>query len=459
MTAILTDKFKRIFAQKILDEVQSSTDSNEYYIGIGKSDEYPSNDTLVDPIRTTREERELRSNLQSIKKVSASSFVATRANWSSGAIYDGYDDNVVGYGTRSYYVLTEDNELYICLQQGKSATGVTNTSTVKPSFSTAGVSDHQAFETADGYRWKFLYPLSATRATDFLSAGFVPVERVTKDSSAASAFEIQQLNVQNYAVGGQILSMTKVSGGSGYTSAPTVHIHGDGTDSASATATVSGGAVVKVELNNESAAMGGGYNVASVTFSGGGGTGAEYRPVIGPANGIGFDARDDLKSSSIMLNTRPDGTESGDFVIDQDFRQIAVIRNVDYTDSASDGGRYSGTTARALDYLKFGSTINFANDDILRGPAAADGSRPRGFVVDVDSSVVYYAQNEHTGFKPFIDNTLIDDSDGSLSGTVDSAEKGSVIDKYSGEVLYIENRGRIVRSSSQTEDIKVVITV
>lgn len=55
--------------------------------------------------------------------------------------------------------------------------------------------------------------------------------------------------------------------GSGYTSAPTVNITGDGTG-AHATATVSGGSVTSVIIDN----VGSGYTTASVTFTGGGAT-------------------------------------------------------------------------------------------------------------------------------------------------------------------------------------------
>lgn len=455
MTAILSDKFKFILAEKLFDEVTNASDSHEYYIGIGKSDAYGDPDTPVDPLRTLVEERELRNNLQSVKKVAATSFVASRYNWTSGSIYNSFNDAQVGVAAQPYYVLTDANEVYICLQQGKNAAGTTNTSTVKPNFTTAGVSETQAFETADGYRWKLLYSISATKATDFLSSSFIPVEKTTIDSASANAFQLQQLNIQNLSTPKQIIGTTLVSGGSGYTSAPTVSINGNGSGAA-ATATISGGQVVKVEMNNESAALGSGYDYASIAFSGGGGAGADFNPIITSDIGIGNDPRKDLKSSSIMLNTKPNGTESGTFIVDQDFRQIGVFRDLEIFDSS---GVFSATSGLALRFMKFGQTVTFAKDDVIRGPAIADGSRPQAHVVDVQDSIVYYTQNDETGFTAFTDGTLIDDRDGSEQATVDSANRYSIVDQYSGDVLYIENRNRVVRSTSQTEDIKVVITV
>ena len=68
MTAIVTDPFKRKLAADLLTEVQSSTDSNEFYIGIGKTDTYDSSDTTITPVRHLFEERVGRGNLESIKR-------------------------------------------------------------------------------------------------------------------------------------------------------------------------------------------------------------------------------------------------------------------------------------------------------------------------------------------------------------------------------------------------------
>ena len=370
MTAILTDNIRKNLAKLFIDQVQSTTDSNEYYVGVGKSTQWNVSDTTITPVRTLREERLARANLQSLKKVASSSFVVPRYNWSSGTIYTGFNDATVGIPSNAYYVLTENNEVYICLQQGKSATGAANTSTVVPSYSVAGVSVSQAFETADGYRWKFLYSVSAALANSFLSAGFAPVSFQTDSSGALSGISRDQALVQEAAVGGQILGGTVISGGSGYTSAPTVTVVGNGTGAA-ATATISGGVVVKVEMNNESAGLGSGYDYANFTLSGGGGTGASVRPIITSIDGIGKDARNDLKSSSIMMNVKPDGSESGDWVLGNDFRQIVVLKNP--TDSA--GTLFTDNTGRALKYLALTTTgAAFANNTIIRGASSSAGA-------------------------------------------------------------------------------------
>jgi len=455
MTAIVTDQFKRKLAADLLTEVQSSADSNEFYVGIGKTDTYDSSDTTIDPVRHLFEERVGRGNLESVKKVTASSFVVTRNNWSSGTIYSAYNDKQQGYPTNPYYVLTEDNEVYICLQQSKSSTGSANPSTVKPSFSTAGVNQSQAFETSDGYRWKLLYAMSAGEASSFLTAAFHPVQHVTVDSGSATVTQLQQLNIQNTTTPGQILGVEVVNGGSGYSSAPTLTFRGNGSGAA-ATATISGGAVVKVEMNNESGGLGSGYDYASLSFTGN----ATLRPIIGPRDGIGKDAREDLKSSSVMFNVKPAGSETGTFNITNDFRQISLFRNLDYTDSASDGGRFSGVSAkvnRNMTLTQDISTTGFAVDEVITGGT----SGVTAIIDEVDSGggkIIRFHQNEKTQNGNFTDGEALTGNLGA-SGTVDSGNLFGSIDIYSGDLLYVENRARIVRSSAQTEDIKIILTV
>src|SRR6056300_412676 len=240
MAAIITDKLRKQVANTLLTEILNGSDSNEYYVGIGKSDQYDDSDNIATPLRSLREERIARSNLQSVKQVTTqgASFVIPRYNWTSGTVYSGFNDNAAGYPSNAYYVLTENNEIYVCLQQGRNALGVAVVSTVQPDYSTAGVAATQAFQTADGYRWKFLYALSAIKANNFLSANYVPIQFIADSANTPSlnTFEQQQAQVKEAATAGQILGVNITSGGTGYSSAPTVIFRGNGV-SAAATAT------------------------------------------------------------------------------------------------------------------------------------------------------------------------------------------------------------------------------
>lgn len=80
--------------------------------------------------------------------------------------------------------------------------------------------------------------------------------------------------------GGTLASIAVTGGGSGYTSAPTVVITGDGTSGA-ATATVSGGVVTAITVTN----AGTSYTYPPrITFTGGGGTGATATASVNLSN-------------------------------------------------------------------------------------------------------------------------------------------------------------------------------
>ena len=461
MSAIITDPFKKQVLDNVVNEVKNLT--ARYYVGIGKNDQWNSTETVPTPTDTPKTIRSAQSSLQSVKAVAASSFVIPRYNWSSGSIYNGYDDDISSIPSNTYYVLTEDNEVYICLQQSKSATGSPNPSTVKPS----ATNKTKAFKTSDGYTWKFLYSLSASRASAFLSANFVPVEKV--DSAGQAGLDVsgvEQGQVADSAVEGRILNIVVTNGGTGYTSNPTVTITGNSRalgDSAQATASVSGGAVTKIDMLNESAGSGKNFINATVTISGGGGSGALARAVIGPAKGIGKDPRDELKSTSLMFNSKPSGAEDGDFLVgtNQDFRQVTLIRNP-RTDS-DDGNILTASTAKALKFLKADSA--FANqlsvDELITNSLTPPAKAYVNEVVNHDTSgaKIYYHQTDSTGFTPFsVGNTLTDE--GGQTGTIAVvADSNELYLNNTGEVLYIENRAPVIRASEQTEDIKVVISL
>lgn len=448
MASIVTDNLKKTLAKLLFNDI-SSNENNNYFIGIGKADAWPDNDNPVDPSRTLFDERIMRANLQSVKLIEASSMVAERYNWSSGTTYSAWRDNQIGLPATTFYVMTEDQEVYVCLQQGRNALGQAVPSTVKPSFQDAGVQSFKAFSTSDGYVWKFLYQVSVADANNFLSANFIPIKYINDDSDNLNAFELQQLKVQKSAINGQIIGIRITNAGAGYTSTPTITIKGNGTG-AEATATVSGGSIVKIEMNNESAAMGSGYDAASIEISGTGGAKAEA--IIGPVYGIGNDPMDDLKATSLMMTIKPDGTENDTFVVENEFRQIGLFRDMLISDSS---GFITSATSKALKYFTLDSSSGtFTDDALVRGQT----SQAAAFIDDVDGTDIYFHQNEITGFAAFIDGEEIRESSGEGKGSIASINK-SETNAFSGDLLYIENRARVLRDVAQQEDIKIVIKV
>ena len=156
MTAIITDALKRLMLDNIFNDVADAASS--YYIGIGRSQDWDSTDTPPNPSNTIRDLRDFRVSMQAIKTAEDVSYVIPRHNWSAGTRYSAYDDALVGYPTNSYYIITDEQVVYMCIQQGRNAAGASVTSTVKPTGTLT-----YPFTTADGYVWRYMYTIGALR--------------------------------------------------------------------------------------------------------------------------------------------------------------------------------------------------------------------------------------------------------------------------------------------------------
>lgn len=455
--AVVTDTLKN---QVIADLLADFNDSaNNYYIAIGRSEDWNDSDVAPSALRTLNEERKFRNAVQSVKKVIDATFVVPRYNWSSGAIYSAYNDQQIGYPTQSYYVMNDNNQVYICIQQSQNTSGVAQVSTVQPSGNTSGT----PFETADGYIWKFLYSISALDANKYISANFLPVKLQGATDSDSQASDIEQAAVQSAAIDGQIVGYILDSGGAGYTAgtAPTLTVVGDGTG-ALAIATVPAGAtsVAKVEVQDSagSPAFGSGYKNAKVTVSGGGSPTkpAKVTPIFAPTGGLGADPRNDLRSTGILFNVKPEGIEGGDFIIGNDFRQVGLFKNI--KDSSGDSD-FTASTGIALKKLVFSSvSTSFTADNTILGGT----SGVKALIDKVDSSNIWYHQNDTTGYGNFDSGEAITEVGAAGAGTLDATYAPYVTPEVlvnTGDVLYIDNRSSVTRSADQTEDIKIVIQI
>lgn len=459
MAATVTYNFK----DRLIDLITSDVDSsdNYYFIGIGRSQDWLESDgsgfTIPDAATDTlRSVRGVVQNLQSIKQIQDYDFVAKRHNWSIGSIYSAYDDDASGNNqTNPYYVITQDNTVYICLQQGKDNAGNPVTSTVAPTGRSTS-----AFKTADGYVWKFLYTVGAGLANRYLAANFIPTTFVDSVDSASSPSLIEQKAIQDAAIAGEVIGVALTDGGSGYTSPPTVTINGDGSG-ASAKAFVSGGSVTKIEIEdsdgvgNAGLQFGSGYNEASVTINGGSGSGATARAILGVPEGTGANPRKDLRSTAIMFNTKPDGAENGDFITSNDFRQVCLLKNPKQYDSDA---LFTDATGDALNKLVI--DISTYTGTILPDMLIEQASSGAAAYVDkFDSDTIWYHQTEETGYENFLPAQQITYSGGSATLEADSATAllPPEIDIYSPEVMYYDNRAPVSRSDEQVEDIKLVI--
>ena len=457
--AVITNRIKKQVINSILADINDA--GNNYYAAIGRSEDWNDSDVAPDAYNTGREERNFRLGMQSVKNITDVRMVVPRYNWASGGIYSSYDDATVGYPSQPYYVLNDNNQVYMCIQQAKNAAGSSLTSTVQPTGNTTGA----AFGVADGYVWKFLYSISALDATKFVSANYMPVKLQGAVDEDSPAPDIEQLAVQNAAIVGQITGFALDSGGAGYTSNPTVTVVGDGFQ-AKGQASIDGGQVTKVEVYDSSGSftLGSGYTEAALVLSGGG---SFSKPAKGRViltknqvpGGLGADPRNDLRATSIMFNTKPEGTETGDFFVNQDFRQVGLLKNPKI--DSDNGTSFTESTGVATKLLRFSATPSpvFTADNTIIGGT----SQVKAIIDRADSDYIWYHQTETTGFGNFAAGEQVTEvGGGSGAGSLRAADAPYIapeLNPKTGDLLYIANRDAITRDTGQTEDIKIVIQI
>ena len=477
MAAIITEKFRLHNAKEFK---QSATESgNAMYMFIGRPLSWTDDNNPPTPVDSLNDEYDAYANMVALKKVSSTdvSHAIIRRDWTSGTAYDEYRHNYTSSNTATsgastlwastFYVVTSDYNVYKVISNNGGAN-----STVMPTGTSTSI-----LTTADGYKWKFMYSISASDVIKFVTSDFIPVKTIGAKAavegdvgglgSAAADDNSAQWDVENGATDGTI-EHARVTAGGSYVGASdntyNVPISGDGA-SGQLQVTVSSNAITAVSVN----AVGSGYTVASIDNSllrtaigASSGSGATFDIIISPKNGHGADPVEELGGNYVIANSRLEYAEgSGDFPTDNDFRQIGLIVNP--TDA---GGNTlsSATTLSALNRITLdsGATMPVVDDTIANAASITSGTAV-GKVVSIDST------NRYIYFLPSADSV---GNFNSFSATntifVGSTSKGTIssggvsgsypeIQRNSGDIVYLENRGAVARAADQIEDIKLII--
>lgn len=451
MPAIITHNFRRLLVNDFIESVSGMRDrdgtADTYYLFIGRVAEWTDDNSPTAPYDNYHAtDYEAWRSMIAMKKIAAQNitFAVPIRRWVSGTQYKQYDDRDADLIDSNYYVLTNNNNVYICLVSGS---GV---STFNPDSSSIDTTD--PITTSDGYMWKYLYTIPTNLANQFITTGFMPVyAKSGSRPSSSDPIGRNHWDVQDNATDGAVYNIKMISNGSGYTSAPSVSFAGDGTG-LTATATVTAGAVSKITVNN----YGSGYTECQVKLSGGGGSNASARAIIGPAGGFGNNATVDLQSHFAILNmTLTQSEGGGDFIVGNDFRQIGVIRNpLNYHATRSMATRATASTLSTVNSLTVPTGTAFPVDSTILGSA----NDARAIVVHYDSTSgeLKYQQNDTTGYGRFAQGNNVKVSGTTGNGPAISALTSPEALRYSGEIIYLENRTPVQRAADQTETIKII---
>ena len=459
MTAIVTSKFRTLNAENFKEDIASAS----VFVAIGKTDAWSNSTsdttdtTPFTPYDTIDSLVEARENIFAMKLLGAAdvSHVVPRHSWTTGTSYVAWDSDDADIFDKAFYVITSEFKVYKCIYSPGTASSQEPTQTL-----TAPTAE------SDSYIWKYMYTVAVADAEKFLTTSYMPVKTINVESFATDAAAESALSEGDYAqylnqkasrdstTAGGIERFEVTAGGTGYSSDPSVFITGAGT-SATATAVRTGTAVTSITVS----AKGTDYSTAHVVISGGGGSDATARAVISPENGHGTDPVKELGGFFSAVNTLLDGAGGGDLTVGNDFRQITLVKNPFNFGTATVS---TSATLKATKALSFQSTTSaFSVDELISQGTGA--TLAQAFVVEVDAGTgyVYYSQNAKTGYGNFAVGSAVTGATSGAQGTPKSSAGDFLInpevDRHSGDIIFLENRNPIDRTSSQIEDIKIII--
>lgn len=562
MSLLLTKLGKVELARSYFRDIR--TDNDFYYFSFGKTTVWADENNPPTPVDQQINTNEFRRNIMFIKKITSANVcsIVRRIDWTSGTIYDRYDDKYLGlsdgddgYANRSwrtatnlpdanFYVLTDEDNIYKCIDN-RDTNGDVTASLDKPT--TTGV---EVQITSDNYHWKYLGTITDGDKTRFLDDNWIPVRKLVGKTLPSGDPDENDTVADTFDVNGELDTVTIVDGGSGYTN-PQVSVVGDGVNgdvsvtvsagviSAATISTVGSGysfalvqvqdatgtgAELKLTLGDTDSALaldqaavenaatkgtidrievttagvgytdgdttitisgdgsgatatptidsngsitgititnaGSNYTFANVTITEGVGTATTLgtaRAVVSPINGHGSNIVRELFSTTLALSISLSDPDNEDLILNNDFRQIGLIKNVKtYSDLDQ---QFNSITGRATFEIQLANATEYAKYTVDDTVTTASGGE---FIVaqKLSSSAGYFIYlipvvPEIVTTSPFEDLTV--NSDTTLAADINSISVPEFSTK-TGELVYVENRGAINRAEDQAEIIKAFVT-
>jgi hypothetical protein len=514
MPAIITDQIRILNAKNFVAGVSSSTNSYYAFIGLPNPNNIQSdwNTTPPSPIDNFNSENDYWDTTIALKKITSSDVkqVIRKHHWTSGITYDYYrhDYNIANVPKNSsgtslyssnYVVVNSDYRVYICLQNGTTP----ETPDGKPSLDEPTFTDLEpriAGTSGDGYIWKYLYTIKPSELIKFDSTEFLPVPSNWETSAENAAVRdnaidggIKIIIIKNRGVGVGTANRT-------YTKVP---IRGDGSN-AECTVTVNNDQQIEsMTVSNQ----GSGYTFANVDLIAGGVPSPASPPIldviIPPQGGHGHDIYRELGASNVLLYARIENDlENPDFITGNEVARIGIIENPLAYNSSQLLSQDKASAAYALRLAGTGySSVTFVPDALIT-QTVGTGVTAVGKVISyeqVTGVLKYWQERTLAGFNTVgtaqttptygynltrftsapssggnltivggSSNLSISTSFSGISTTINNRTyylgqtfanglANPEVKKYSGNIIYVDNRPSITRSSNQKEDIKVIL--
>ena len=514
MAAIITDQIRILNAKNFVAGV--STSNNSYYSFVGLTDPAKiqsdwDNDPPA-PVDNFSNMNDYWDTAIALKKINATDVrqVVKRNSWTSGTTYDYYRPD---YGisnppkhaqgtslySSNYFVVNSDFRVYICLKNGTSPEQPDG----KPSLDEPTFTDLEpkpAGTSGDGYIWKYLYTIKPSELVKFDSTDFMPVPTDWSTGSDNAAVRdnavdggIKVVIIQNRGVGLGTANRT-------YTRVP---IKGDGTGAECTVVVNADQQIGTVEITNQ----GSGYTFGTVDIVAGGLPRPDSYPqldvIIPPTGGHGKDIYKELGATNALIYSRIENDpENPDFITGNQIARIGIIENPQSFGSSSlltldkasaayamrlTGTGYSSATftadaiitqttgtgvtaiGKVISYDQETGVLKYWQDRTMAGFTTVGsatttpiyGLQSDRFTADIATggslsitggSISLSINNTFDGLSTSINNKTY-----YLGQTFTSGLSNPEVKKYSGNMLYLDHRPAITRSSNQKEDIKVIL--
>jgi len=515
MSAIITDQLRILNAKSFVSVATSSDNSYYAFVGLPNATDYSSTWDVTPPAPKDSfdQENDYWDTMIALKKIGERDVrqVVRKVTWQSGTTYDMYRHDISRTNTSkpsgatnlyqaNYYVVNEDYKVYICLQNGTDPENPNG----KPSLDEPTFTDlepRSAGNSGDGYVWKYLYTIKPSDIVKFDTTNFMPVPTDWETNSTDSAVR------NNAASSGQLKIVTVTNRGVGLGTANRVYtrvpIKGDGS-----------GAEATVVVNNNSQVEsvtiskgGSNYTYGTLDFIAGGipvGTvDPSFDVIIPPKGGHGADIYRELGAYNVLIYSRIENDiQNPDFITGNQIARVGIIENPESFDSTSILSLDKASSVYALKLVGAGySTAIFTADSRITQTIGV-GSTAVGRVVSYDQNtgvLKYWQDRSLVGFNTdgtentspqygfnlnrFTSsvgtggtttvqggstNLSIDASFTGISTVINSRTyylgqsfingiANPEVKKYSGNIIYVDNRPSITRSTNQKEDIKVIL--
>lgn len=554
MATVLKNDVHNSIAEIVYNGILNRT-SRPYFF-LGKTLSWDGGDIAPPTPNTSREyESETRSSIVGMRYVTISdvSFAIDRENWSSGTVYDMYDDRYSSefpapsgaqdIADAKMFVLTSDFNIYKCISNNYNQpstvlpTGTPETAYIGP--------------LADGYVWKYMGTLDEVQRNKFLTPDYLPVTNSTsgfyqsgialnpikvsggsgyvannttvivqgdngspvnnavvtpvinpstgeitsltvedpgtgystasilittpdpgqaQGSGAQFTAQIDQgslvlSNVGASAIDGQLSFIYVNDGGSGYSQNTTVTISGDGSN-ATATAIIANGIITGIQLNNR----GTGYTfaTASITDSGGG-IDAQTEVIISPVGGHGNNLVKESFADTLGFQiTTADEINQG-FTLENDYRQSGLIFDPDsFVEEGAQRNRFYGAYGSAcyrvdIPNANLGSGIDIT--DFVLDQKIYNQTTGKYLVIiakedyEVGASVVGVSLllQSIDGSTPEVGDIYQDAESSNLFTIPASSVTNPTIDKFSGSMVFINNRTPFRKNIEQIVNLRTYI--